>query len=587
MTTFAVPGQAPRNNEEWALSVEQRLRAAASPPTARIGQWVLSDIDGELVAQRPGQSPISLSNLDAQLTGGTVTAVSDTAAQQVAASAAEQASGVGGELEQLLDTLAKLFGLSSGNKLLDTFGAGGITTILQDFISGKLNPLNLIELGGNSLTNIQELLGINPTQSPGTFNPADALIIAPVQQGFDIINGIVTGIKQVGGAFWTLSDATAALTGQAEATTANAAALAQLQAGASGSTTGGVVGYEDFSSEPDSTNLPATFTETYTTGTNGSWGVHTGRAATTANCTSGVRDVIGEYNVAQTVTDYQRIGMLCTSAPGRDYFNPTPFFLPLPFYGPYYGHNRIYGRYQDVNNWVAADFSGNDTVVLQTCVAGIVTTFATHSHAFQPGVGYYLECGTAGDLYTYRVMANSTALITYTDSAHVSQVGAAFRGGCLGAHMEAASGVGGPVNPGDVYSFILLDNALAGVPGVAARYYRAATGLVAVSSGIWGADTLDTTEYTSSGITFDPSTQTVSVATRGLYLITTAAKHTSNPGTLSLYKNAALVRDGSIGAAAWVLVLETTDTIQPGANAGSVGGSADGALTFLEITKIG
>lgn len=51
---------------QWARSVEQRLNAMERPDTMRIGEWVVSSRDGELVATTPGRPPVSIT---AALTG--------------------------------------------------------------------------------------------------------------------------------------------------------------------------------------------------------------------------------------------------------------------------------------------------------------------------------------------------------------------------------------------------------------------------------------------------------------------------------------------------------------------------------------
>ncbi|AWY03746.1 minor tail protein [Mycobacterium phage Mortcellus] len=56
MTAAAVPGVAPRTDAEWARSVEQRLRALSQPRTARVGPWVLSNVNGNLTATKPGST---------------------------------------------------------------------------------------------------------------------------------------------------------------------------------------------------------------------------------------------------------------------------------------------------------------------------------------------------------------------------------------------------------------------------------------------------------------------------------------------------------------------------------------------------
>lgn len=51
----------PRTDAEWARDVASRLRRLEAPSeTLRIGQWVVSVVDGELVAVAPGRSPVSL-----------------------------------------------------------------------------------------------------------------------------------------------------------------------------------------------------------------------------------------------------------------------------------------------------------------------------------------------------------------------------------------------------------------------------------------------------------------------------------------------------------------------------------------------
>lgn len=53
-------GRAPRDDSEWARDVERRLRALERKQTVRIGNWVLSERAGELVATAPGREPVVL-----------------------------------------------------------------------------------------------------------------------------------------------------------------------------------------------------------------------------------------------------------------------------------------------------------------------------------------------------------------------------------------------------------------------------------------------------------------------------------------------------------------------------------------------
>lgn len=53
-------GRAPRTEGEWGRDTRQRIKALENPATVRIGSWVLSERDGELVATTPGRAPVVL-----------------------------------------------------------------------------------------------------------------------------------------------------------------------------------------------------------------------------------------------------------------------------------------------------------------------------------------------------------------------------------------------------------------------------------------------------------------------------------------------------------------------------------------------
>lgn len=51
-----IPGLAPRTGPEWVRQTEQRLRSLEQRRTTRVGPWVLSSQDGNLIATKPGES---------------------------------------------------------------------------------------------------------------------------------------------------------------------------------------------------------------------------------------------------------------------------------------------------------------------------------------------------------------------------------------------------------------------------------------------------------------------------------------------------------------------------------------------------
>ncbi len=60
MTLHSQRGRAPRTDAEWARDIQRRIEALESATTLRIGAWVLSVVNGHLVASRPGTAPVVL-----------------------------------------------------------------------------------------------------------------------------------------------------------------------------------------------------------------------------------------------------------------------------------------------------------------------------------------------------------------------------------------------------------------------------------------------------------------------------------------------------------------------------------------------
>ena len=49
------PGKPPTSDAEWARNTERRIAHLESPNTVRIGPWVISSQDGDLIATKPGE----------------------------------------------------------------------------------------------------------------------------------------------------------------------------------------------------------------------------------------------------------------------------------------------------------------------------------------------------------------------------------------------------------------------------------------------------------------------------------------------------------------------------------------------------
>ncbi|MUM06235.1 hypothetical protein B5P44_15775 [Mycobacterium sp. CBMA 213] len=423
------------------------------------------------------------------------------------------------------------------------------------------------------------------------------------------VNGIVNSLLNLTGNYWTQAQADAALKAQAEALAAAAVALAQLQGNGNQNNTGGINKVVDFSTYPDSAGLPPIFTTTYLTGSVGAFGVQGGAARVTVSETWDTsRTFIAEYNVVSTVGDYQKVGGVWAGVPGSSYYNPTPFWVPTPWFGPYGAEHHIYCRYKDVNNWVRVRFTANGngltpTAYLECRVAGTTTVLDSVGHTFQPNTAYWLEAGTAGGLRTYRVMSGVKALITFTDSSSVTQVGAGFRGASFGGLMRGASAAGVPANPGPLIGFAVQDNAPAATVGSGFRAYRANT-TTNVSHGAaseFANNLLDTVDMTTPEYTFIPGTNCrVQVSVTDWYMVEIKIRTQGTSNTVvRLHRGnastpATLIRSGpssnQMGAVqgTWIVYLKAGDWITGGtSDAVTITGAADGTGTAIAITRVG
>ncbi|QIG58955.1 minor tail protein [Gordonia phage AnClar] len=87
--TLASPGKAPTTDAEWARQMAQRVARLESQTTVRVGKWVVSSVDGALLATAPGEDPMNLgsstSEVDAEAVEGIVRSAGFATTQQVAA----------------------------------------------------------------------------------------------------------------------------------------------------------------------------------------------------------------------------------------------------------------------------------------------------------------------------------------------------------------------------------------------------------------------------------------------------------------------------------------------------------------------
>lgn len=495
------------------------------------------------------------------------------------------------------------FGTSMISGLFDTGGKiiTGLLSVPTSVITG------LFQSGGailNSLIPGLDASKITSGNFPQTIVSGLTGVVSDLGAGIqNAVNGIVNSLTGGTGATWLQSDANAALESQAAAITAAAAAVAELQAQNGGNDSGGITVSVDFSTYPDSAELPSNFTTTYiggSSGTYGTMGITNGLACSQRNEQHDAhKQFISEFNFVDTITDYQRVTAVWANSPGYSYQNPTPFFTPTPWFGAYRADTQIMFRYKDVNNWtrfrfLAANFISPALTILETCVNGVVTNLFQNNHAHQANTAYYVEAGTPGNIRTYRLLLGSKVVFTYTDNANVSQVGAAFRGASLGGDSYGAKAAGTPANTSKVAYFALQDNSPSSIVGSGARVYKATTG-TGTFNGATSSNFYDTVDLITPDITFTPGNGCrFTVSKTDWYMVVVKLRYSAaNTVAPAIYKNGVQVRNGmssSSGSSVLtgILYLQAGDYVQAGSNGNATYvGSADGTASSFEITRVG
>lgn len=423
------------------------------------------------------------------------------------------------------------------------------------------------------------------------------------------INGIVNGLLGLTGAYWTQDQADEALRNQAANTAAIAAAVAMLQGRNNQENSGGINLFVDFSVLPDSLHLPAAFVETYTGGVQGTYGVRSGFAlVTTDEAPYTGRSVIGEFD-GDTVTDYQRVGGVWAGKPVVSYQNPTPFFTPVPYYNPYGAEHVIYCRYKDALNWVRVRFTADGVnfppvAILECAVAGTVTELRREGHGFSPNTAYWIEAGTAGGPRIFRVMQGNVPVLVFSDTLSVTQMGAAYRGGGVGAMFSGPAGAGWAASPAGLIYCTLQDNSPNNAYlGKQARWFRSFSGgpFAPVGGGMVENGFFDTADYNVGQVfTMDNSATSASqncritVSEKCLVEVTARFNLNGSGAVIGyLWKNGQLIKRGGSGPyesqSVWTVNCAAGDYLNVGVaapNGYQFMGDTSGAFCYVEIRQL-
>lgn len=206
----------------------------------------------------------------------------------------------------------------------------------------------------------------------------------------------------------------------------------------------------DFSTYPDSTNLPSNFTQTYTGSVDNPFGVNAGRARIGPGA-FGARGTYALYNGFVTDTDTQVVTGYWNTGPVHDGIGNRAYF-------------SLEGRCDSADTTkVYAEFAA-DSVELGCYVSGVKTVFATIGNGgfgfffFKPGAAYNLYLGTpspGGPDRAFLLTEDARVIIDVTDSLAVSQMGASYRGGGIAARWPTSLG---NIKPGELVAWGFADN---------------------------------------------------------------------------------------------------------------------------------
>ena len=451
-----------------------------------------------------------------------------------------------------------------------------------------------------TLTNLASLFdNADFDLDPGSFDPLETFLLAPSQHAQEILDPFVQFLGGLAGSYFPTSDYAAAAENTAATIASTAAAVAAMQQQLTqGSTSGGGLRYlHDFSLDADSTSIHSDFTRAYS-GTQPliTWETKNGTLKWVVGGT-GNRVAHTYLTSTVTTTDYQMIGVVWTAGPGYYWYKPFPWSTGVN----YSAAQTIEGRrnaagtsyvqlYMDGLGYLEFGYySGGSYTALDSATGNIYT--------FPPGT-YYLECGTSGNIRTFRLWLNNTIVWTYTDGAAVTPLGASNRGAGVGAYADDI------VQSSPVAAILLRDNTPATVVGSTARFYRASTTGVnhtATTPANLANSFFDTTDYKTSDITWSPaSANGITVSQQGNYLVTlrlVAATSGAQIIAPNLGVNGTVKRAGQFAQldygtiASWVVPLQAGDVVNPmirtNGSTVSLKGAADGNDSAISITKIG
>ena len=296
-----------------------------------------------------------------------------------------------------------------------------------------------------------------------------------------------------------------------------------------------------------------------------------------------------DYFPTATTTDYQVVSMALGSL------------------GSYSGEVMLIGRSSSDVSTCVIGYLNQAFAYLGCFVGGSWTLLDSTAHNQVAGALYELVCGNepSSNIYEYQLLCNGTALISLTDSSHISQVGSSYRYAALGQanYVGTAYTNGGiayapntQVNPPAVSQWGIADNAPPAVIGSGFLTYRASTSGVTISNGgpfPLGSGCFDTVEWNTPDLTYNSSTNVITVGVTAWYAVGVRLLPSNGANFLPvIYHNGSIPPGGMGGsyndAAYFSVYCVAGDTLQSGysngPNASILGSSSTLGTSYWSVT---
>lgn len=420
---------------------------------------------------------------------------------------------------------------------------GGIRDWIQDVIDAVISGIRGIPfVGGTLAALILDLTGWREDTDDAASQAADAYIglgvtqkiIATAAQGQDLPSGVITTPED--------EEVQVALQAQTATIISQGAQLEALVSENNGNANSGVRVIDDFEF-PAVTDIESTgnWDRFILEGTDPKMATN-GHDAYPVNDGTTLNLYSGEGR--HTLTDYQKVSVTIAGK------------LVYPGFGDLRRpHQAVYCRVSDDGTkWVRAYWNNFRQLVVDYRNGGssgnLYVSGGDTIDPPGPGQNLSIEPGVGVNIRHFRIWRGNTPIATVVDSSEVTYVGADARGHGMGGRIDSSYG------PGSFTQYTAIDNAPGETRGIGFRAFRSGTGIgVGTGEFILPSGCIDTVERVGVGMSWDSSTQCLTIDVEGWYLFglginTDALKGVGGFGSYMRY--GLLYRDDDMGVPAVV-----------------------------------